>query len=404
MNRCKHTGFALTLILLSSLIGNSASGSAGPNAERPLVLAHYMPWYMAKPHSTIWGWHWTMNHFAPDTQVKGRRDIASHYYPLIGPYDSGDADVLEYQLLTMKMAGIDGVIVDWYGLSKFRDYAFLHKNTQRLVEQLERLGMKFAICYEDQTIPALVKAERIKESDRVSHAAEELKWLSENWFELKSYVRIDGKPALLSFGQTGLSDQEWTECLKAADFAISYFSEHHRRASAIGAFDWPIPKQGLTANAKFRKNSKAWPFAVQVAFPRFVDVYKKAGLHDGYGLVEDKDGTTFRTSFADAMKTGSAIVQIATWNDWGEGTQIEPSKEYGYRDLEFVQKTQRQVLGQGFKFTSGDLRLPAALLKLRQNKSVPLEALDKAAALLADGSVDMARSVIERLTSREPKP
>ena len=104
------------------------------------------------------------------------------------------------------------------------------------------------------------------------------------------------------------------------------------------------------------------------------------------------------------MKTGSAIVQIATWNDWGEGTQIEPSKEYGYRDLEFVQKTQRQVLGQGFKFTSDDLRLPAALLKLRQNKSVPLEALDKAAALLADGSINMARSVIERLTSGEPKP
>ena len=104
------------------------------------------------------------------------------------------------------------------------------------------------------------------------------------------------------------------------------------------------------------------------------------------------------------MKTGSAIVQIATWNDWGEGTQIEPSKEYGYRDLEFVQKTQRQVLGQGFKFTSDDLRLPAALLKLRQNKSATLDELNRAAALLANGSINKARSAIERMTIGKSEP
>jgi len=26
------------------------------------------------------------------------------------------------------------------------------------------------------------------------------------------------------------------------------------------------------------------------------------------------------------------MVQIATWNDWGEGTGIEPTAEFGYRD------------------------------------------------------------------------
>jgi hypothetical protein len=38
-----------------------------------------------------------MNHFDPerlDPSIK--REIASHYYPLIGPYDSADLDLIEY--------------------------------------------------------------------------------------------------------------------------------------------------------------------------------------------------------------------------------------------------------------------------------------------------------------------
>lgn len=124
----------------------------------PLVLVHYMPWYTAKPFSDHWGWHWTMNHFDPEKEVEGKPDIASKFHPLIGPYDSGDPDVLEYHLLLMKLAGIDGVIVDWYGRADYRDYAILHRNTTRLLQQCERLKMKFVICYEDQTIPALVDA------------------------------------------------------------------------------------------------------------------------------------------------------------------------------------------------------------------------------------------------------
>jgi hypothetical protein len=80
-----------------------------------------MPWYVAKPFSTTWGWHWTMNVFDPGAKEDGKRRLASQYTPLIGAYDSGDPAVLEYHLLTMRMAGIDGLIVDWYGLADHSD-------------------------------------------------------------------------------------------------------------------------------------------------------------------------------------------------------------------------------------------------------------------------------------------
>jgi hypothetical protein len=41
------------------------------------------------------------------------------------------------------------------------------------------------------------------------------------------------------------------------------------------------------------------------------------------------------------MKSGAPIVQIATWNDYGEGTGIEPTAERGLRDLDFIMRRLR---------------------------------------------------------------
>ncbi|MBL8874040.1 MAG: hypothetical protein JNK90_29975 [Planctomycetaceae bacterium] len=62
-----------------------AKGSQTPGEDsRPLILAHYMPWYTAKPFRDQWGWHWTMNHFDPEKETESKRQIASKFHPLIG--------------------------------------------------------------------------------------------------------------------------------------------------------------------------------------------------------------------------------------------------------------------------------------------------------------------------------
>jgi len=365
--------------------------------ERPLLLAHYMPWYAAKPFSKAWGWHWTMNHFNPDLQINGQRQIASKFQPLIGPYDSGDPTVIEFHLLTMRMAGIDGVIVDWYGLTDFRDYAELHRNTTRVLQCCEWLGMKFVICYEDQTIPALVQAGRVQQADRVSHAAGELAWLGRYWFRSGAYVRQQGRPLLLSFGQAGLTDAEWTNCLQQSATDVVYVSQHHRRTAAAGAFDWPVSQDADRAWDRFMKQSATGDQSIPVALPRFVDVYAEAGTGKSYGLVADDGGRRFRRQLEQAMRSGAAVVQIATWNDWGEGTMVEPSVEFGYRDLEAV----RAVLQQFLPATSttpadtgvsDSLRLPAQLVELRRRAADEQQQkrCDEIAAALAQADLQQA--------------
>ena len=367
------------------------------SSEPPMILAHYMPWFMAKPTSDRWGWHWTMNAFDPEKIVDGKAEIAAHLHPLIGPYDSADPHVLEYQLLTMKMAGISGVIVDWYGLQDHNDYAMLHRNTLKLVEQIERLGMKFAICYEDQTIPVLVKAGKVREDERVNHAANEIRWMTENWFQLTSYVKVEQKPLLLSFGQAGLTDAEWTNCLGQLKTPVSYLSLHHRRSSAIGAFDWPIPADAFRAYERFQKESRDWPTAIPVAFPRFVDIYAEAKIGPSYGRVDDDQGKSFRMMLEAGLKSGAPVVQIATWNDWGEGTIIEPSHEYGYRDLETVQSLVRKHVHRQFSHKPADLRLPMQILERRRISTANHAKLDEAVGHISENRPEQARKILGEL-------
>ncbi len=388
----KHILALLTALLLTPL----AALHADDGAPAKLVLAHYMPWFEAKPVSPQWGWHWTMNAFDPEKVTDGKRAIASHYQPLIGPYDSSEVAVLECHLHTMKLAGIDGVVVDWYGLTDFRDYAALHRNTTRLLETAERLKMKFVICYEDQTIPALVEGNRIKATDRVSHATNEIQWLNKYWFKSPSYVSLDGKPLLLSFGQAGLSDAEWTQCLEQSKTPVTYFSQHHRRAAAVGAFDWPVPSEALNAFERFHIDARSWPRSIPVAFPRFVDIYAEAKVSVSYGRLDDDKGKLFRIMLEQALQSNAPIVQLATWNDWGEGTQIEPSVEFGYRDLETVQTLRRKHVDPKFAFQPDDLRLPQRLLEARRKLGADQKRLDEIARTI-DGNVKQARLALDEI-------
>lgn len=389
----------LLVMLLWPLASQVKADSKGSESPRKRVLVHFMPWFEADPAAKSWGWHWTMNAFNPNDEVNGRRKIASHFYPIIGPYDSGDPHVLECQLLQMKLAGADGVIIDWYGLSNFRDYPILHRNTERLVEQVARLGMQFAICYEDQTINALVDAGRVKADQRVAHATAEFEWLREHWFHLKSYVRIDDRPVLLSFGQSGLTDEEWSRCLSGLKAPVSYFSEHHRRSAAVGAFDWPLPQEGVDAIERFAKSQQEWAHAISVAFPRFVDIYAEAKVHNSHGKIEDNDGQTFHKTLTKALTSKAKLVQIATWNDWGEGTVIEPSVEYGYRDLETLQDLRRKHVDAEFAAKPSDLKIPAAILSQRRSAPEKSKQLDAIVKQIVSGQLNEARSSFGDLKS-----
>ncbi len=358
---------------------------------------HYMPWFQAKPTNKDWGWHWTMGKTNPDLVVNGKRQIAAHFTPSIGPYDSSDPDVIEYHVQLMKLAGVDGVLLDWYGNVDCMDYGQIHKAATKFIDVATRAKLTFALVYEDRTVPNLIKEGKFSKDRAESQGNTLLRWLQADWFKKPNYVRIEGRPLFMVFGPEYYKGEAWNAVFDGLSPRPYFLTLDSKQGPADGAFGWPQPKGSWRSNLEsYLARSKDLPFQIPPAFPRFHDYYQDAGLHDSWGRIEDESGKTFRETLDRALGDPSPFVQLVTWNDWGEGTQIEPSVELGTRDLEILQGV-RKRLSPGFRATTSDLRLPKRLFDLRKNGAKDKTKLDRASQLLLAGDAVGARKLIEEL-------
>lgn len=402
--------FLLSLTLCAGVITHAVPAQ---EKSEPLILAHFMPWYGSKDSGGHWGWHWTMGHFDPDrVRWDGRREIASQDYPLIGPYDSGDSDALECQVLLMKIAGIDGVIIDWYGTADFNDYAVNHRNTESLVPWLKKAGLSFAICYEDQSIARQVAGGRIEEAKAAAEGGKTLQWAEEQWFRDDAYVKLDGRPVLLVFGPQYFEKSQWYGMRDEMKTRPLIFGLPHlaRERGADGLFSWPPAEGGRDLspdewrNGLRRMSEQRWEGSrmIPVVFPGFRDIYREAGLHASYGSIADRNGATFSETLDLALAGGEALVQIATWNDYGEGTVIEPTRSHGYRFLEQLQQRRGKMAG----FHAEDLRLPVQLFQLRKRcggEPALRGELDRVAGKLFAGKCQEAGALLDRISAQTGK-
>ncbi|HEX7654090.1 MAG TPA: glycoside hydrolase family 71/99-like protein [Verrucomicrobiae bacterium] len=409
--------------LLLAGYGWLTARSAPPPAttEAKPVLVYYMAWYASAQVSGAWGWHWTMDHFNPgQTNASGEREIASWYYPLIGPYDSADPAVLEYHVLLMKLAGIDGVMVDWYGSADLYDYAVVNRNTLRLFDFTRKAGLKFAICYEDQTLPRLLDGKKLSATDALGHARQEMRYLQEHFFGDPSYFRLGHRPLLENFGpQYFTAATNWDNIFDALEPSNrpAFFTEDNRLNCGLGAFNWPpmwLSQQpgtgGVLSEASllnylndYEKKSLEWPAYISSAFPRFHDIYQRAGARNYWGYLGDRNGETLRETLTRAFTNNSAVVQIVTWNDFGEGTTIEPTKEYGFRDLAVVQQLCHTYSASKTSWQTNDLPLALDFYRLRclaRTETALTPVLDDLFTNLVAGQITAARNQLAGLKAK----
>ena len=389
-------------------------------------MVHYMPWFISQPYSGSWGFHWTMNHFNPNvTDPSGRQQIASWYYPLIGPYDSLDPAVLEYHVLLMKLAGIDGVIVDWYGQDNYFDYASNNQRTLALFNYTRKAGLKFSLCYEDATIQAEITGGTkngitVTSANAVAHAQQTMLYAQSNFFNDASFLRLSNAPVLLNFGpQYFTNSADWSSVFSLLNLTNqpAFFPEDNRLAVSAGAFDWPPMSlsgggtntltqselQGYLGN--FEQKAAAWPAFVSSGFPRFHDIYAQAGVGPSYGYLGDANGAILTNTLRRAMTNNSTIVQIVTWNDFGEGSIVEPTLDFGYRDLGIIQDLRRQYLDTGFAYHTNDLATAYQFYNLRKQyggtPSVSAE-LDRIFTDIISGKLSDANSRLAGIASNRP--
>ncbi len=335
--------------LLFALTGLLAACAPEAPPRRPAVLVHVMPWFESKDRSGAWGWHWTMDKRNPD-----RGELAAHDRPLIGPYDSSDPAVVAYQVALMKAAGVDGVILDWYGPGGFKDYEAIHRASLLLVAEVKKAGLKFAVCVEDNAGARFMKEAGLSRAAATSKVAESFEWLEKHWLRDPDYFRLEGRPLLLIFGPQYLTEPEWTAIRTRMPSSPLVFTLPHLAFRAggswgvDGAYAWIPVSEGRTIAPEAWKAEFAALHQgpdkdrmLAAAFPGYRDFYAEAGLHASYGRIDHRDGATFAESLDLALNSGAKVVQIATWNDYGEDTGIEPTAKRGHRELETLMRRLR---------------------------------------------------------------
>jgi len=326
---------------------------ATPSKSNPMkVYIHYMPWFVAPEKSGVWN-HWTMSTSA---LASDEANIASHYHPLTGAYASDDEAVLDYQCLLMKYSGADGVMIDWYGSQQKNDYPQNDTNTKAMKKAIERAAMKFAIVYEDATLDGC--------DDKEGQARQDMRYLQNNYLGSSSYAKVGSSPLLMVFGPQSLTSPEaWSYALGAISttptlvvlngFTSKANDSQHKNAK--GEFLWVNPNPTYSGAGSF-------DIYIGGAMPGFWDVYKEHGQGEGYTTYDRQDGALFVKQLNAAKTAGLQWLQVSTWNDYGEGTNIEPTKEYGYQYLEKLQ----QFTGVGYD--KSHLELIYRWYKLRKAK------------------------------------
>jgi glycoprotein endo-alpha-1,2-mannosidase len=111
------------------LLAESAAGAAAPPPCASRVMAFYYGWYGGAPAWRHWADADPSFPHDPDTVVTSgpqypggvRRDIAATDYPLLGPYDSQTASVIDQHLAWAEEAGIDVLISSWWGPGTYED-------------------------------------------------------------------------------------------------------------------------------------------------------------------------------------------------------------------------------------------------------------------------------------------
>jgi len=243
-------------------------------------------------------------------------------------------------------------------------------------------------------------------------------YVQTNFFSDQSYLRLNGRPVLLNFGpQYFMTGTNWEDVFSvlAATNQPAFFTEDNRQPVGMGAFSWSpmwmsqVPGTGGVLSRAalksylddFDQKAGAWPAFISSAFPRFHDIYHQAGVQESLGYIGDRHGETFRETLGRAMTNSSAIVQLVTWNDYGEGSVIEPTREYGYRDLQMVQDFRRQYLEPRFLPGTNDLSLAFRFYNLRRQSatnSVTSRELDQIFTNIVSGGLEAAKLQLDRLT------
>ena len=247
-----------------------------------------------------------------------------------------------------KAAGIDGFILAWEGPGRSSD-----QNLVTLLEVARQKNFWVSIYFETRfftTQEQVVAALRYLIAERASHPA---------------FLRHEGKPVFFFYNTATVArgndpsplaswgtirrmvdpnrQTVWINEGVDIDF-LSVFDGHHLYSVAWAADpvfhlrDWGNRVRSFNAA---NGTNKLW---VATAMPGYDDT--RTGRADAFA-VDRANGQYYRTTFGGALTSNPDWMVINSWNEWFEGSSIEPGRTSGNLYLDLTREYAAQFKGAG---------------------------------------------------------
>jgi glycoprotein endo-alpha-1,2-mannosidase len=292
------------------------------------VLAFYYGWWGTPRISGEWR-HWT------DVDPAHRRIENTADFPSSGAYDSHDPAIVDRQTEMARSAGITGFIVSWWGRGSFEDHGM-----SLLLDTAACHGLVVSAYYE--------KIAGADAASRIASASADFDYLLTRYSTHPAWLRAGGSPVLFIFGRAlhQLSPAEWQTVLKQVrhdnpDGATVIV--HSTDAKLVSLFDG-ASTYNITGQTQHKTPAEirdwshaAYPKMVAAAGPGKISTVTVIPGYDDTKLdrppprpvTERWGGETYRVLWEEAVAAHPDYVLITSWNEWHEGSEIEPSVEYG---------------------------------------------------------------------------
>lgn len=328
---------AIRMGLLILLGCTAACAAQEPKATRPsppMFGAHYYTWYFPRK--------WTQEP-ACDT-------------PRLGHYDSGDRAVARRHVQWAKQAGLDFFMISWVSPAGRED----RNLEQVLLPEMEEQGFRFALHYETAlalNLPAgklLDFDQRGEDGSRagdrfVAHFDD----LADRYFQRRNHLTINGQVVVNLYlvrdmVHAGPYLKRVRDRLRRRGIELYLIADVVYWARPE-SFDWALLRehfQGITAyNMYYRPQfldrtrsqfqaSGTMARENGLAFiPSVMPGYDDTRLRGRDRATLDRQGGSFYRDFwamaSSFVSADQPFLLITSFNEWHEGTELEPSLEYG---------------------------------------------------------------------------
>jgi hypothetical protein len=282
-----------------------------PVIEPAEVSIFFYPWYSIPGVGARADWqpdyrHWTQNGHAPPD------DIGSNFYPAAGLYSSLDANVLVRQAQQMRESGIDTVVSSWWGQGSYEDW-----NLPGLISAMNAAGLRLAIHLEPYAGRSPLTVASDLEYLRSLGITEVYLYQADTSGSAADWAPVlAAHPDMRFFAESG----------DLSSMLSGSFADYARTGGFDGIYTYDAVRYGeaemaATCGAARQRRLLCAP-SVAPGFDARRSGSPQLGVTPAVG------GLRYDTLWKAAFAAGADVVSVTSWNEWHEGTQIEPAKPY----------------------------------------------------------------------------